>query len=106
MSDVLLLSLGTTLRLARGGRAVRSTSLRRAGASVAAASVRMGATGRLRRAYPVTDMVEAIAARRALRAAIERRATARARDLHDHRGDAGRPAAACPTPSGSTPRLG
>jgi glycosyltransferase involved in cell wall biosynthesis len=70
VSDVLLLSLGTTLGW-RVADAQFTDGLRRAGASVAAASVRMGATGRLRRAYPVTDMVEAVAARRALRAALD-----------------------------------
>jgi hypothetical protein len=69
--DVLLLSLGTTLGW-RAGDAVLVDQLRRAGASVAAATVRIGATGRLRRAYPLTDLVEALAARRALRAALRR----------------------------------
>jgi Glycosyl transferases group 1 len=69
--DVLLLSLGTTLGW-RAGDAVLVEQLRRAGASVAAHTVRIGASGRLRRAYPVTDLVEAVAARRALRAALRR----------------------------------
>jgi hypothetical protein len=69
--DVLLLSLGTTLGW-RAADAVFVDQLRRAGASVNAVTVRIGATGRLRRAYPVTDLVEAIAARRALRAALRR----------------------------------
>lgn len=69
--DVLLLSLGTTLGW-RAADAVFVEQLRRAGASVAAVTVRMGATARLRRAYPVTDLVEALAARRALRAAVRR----------------------------------
>ena len=67
--DILLLSLGTTL----GWRVADSLlleQLRAAGATTAAVAVRMGATARLRRAYPVTDAVEAIAARRALRAAL------------------------------------
>ena len=62
--DVLLLSLGTTL----GWRLADEQfvdQLRAAGATVAAESVRIGASGRLRRAYPVTDLVEAVAARRA-----------------------------------------
>jgi glycosyltransferase involved in cell wall biosynthesis len=46
--------------------------LRRAGATVAPVSVRIGASGGLRRAYPVTDLVEAVAARRALSAALAR----------------------------------
>jgi Glycosyl transferases group 1 len=69
--DVLLLSLGTTLGW-RAADAVFVEQLRRAGASVEAATVRMGATARLRRAYPVTDLVEALAARRALRSALRR----------------------------------
>ena len=67
--DVLLLSLGTTLGW-RAADAIFVEQLRAAGATVAAATVRMGATARLRRAYPVTDLVEALAARRALRAAV------------------------------------
>ena len=69
--DVLLLSLGTTL----GWRVADSLfvdQLERAGARTVAVSVRMGASARLRRAYPVTDLVEAVAARRALRAALRR----------------------------------
>jgi hypothetical protein len=69
--DILLLSLGTTLGW-RAADAVFVDQLRRAGASVVATTVRIGATGRLRRAYPVTDLVEALAARRALRAALRR----------------------------------
>jgi hypothetical protein len=69
--DVLLLSLGTTLGW-RAADAVFVDQLRQSGASVVAATVRIGATGRLRRAYPVTDLVEAVAARRALRAALRR----------------------------------
>jgi Glycosyl transferases group 1 len=69
--DVLLLSLGTTLGW-RAGDAVFARQLRQAGASVATTRVRVGATRRLRRAYPVTDMVEALAARRALQAALRR----------------------------------
>jgi Glycosyl transferases group 1 len=67
--DVLLLSLGTTLGW-RAADEIFLEQLRRAGASTAAVSVRMGATARLRRAYPITDLVEAAAARRALRAAL------------------------------------
>jgi Glycosyl transferases group 1 len=69
--DILLLSLGTTLGW-RAADAVFVDQLRRAGASVVATTVRIGATSRLRRAYPVTDLVEALAARRALRAALRR----------------------------------
>jgi Glycosyl transferases group 1 len=69
--DILLLSLGTTLGW-RAADAVFVDQLRRAGASVVATTVRIGVSGRLRRAYPVTDLVEAFAARRALRAALRR----------------------------------
>ena len=69
--DVLLLSLGTTLGWRVGDR-IFLEQLQRAGAATAAASVRFGASALLRRAYPVTDLVEAVAARRALRAAIRR----------------------------------
>jgi hypothetical protein len=69
--DILLLSLGTTLGW-RVADQIFLEQLEGAGASVAAASVRMGASARLRRAYPVTDLVEALAARRALRAALNR----------------------------------
>jgi glycosyltransferase involved in cell wall biosynthesis len=69
--DVLLLSLGTTLGWRAADR-VFVEQLRLAGASVVAATVRIGASGRLRRAYPVTDLVEAVAARRALRPALRR----------------------------------
>jgi Glycosyl transferases group 1 len=67
--DVLLLSLGTTLGW-RVADAILLEQLERAGASTAAIGVRMGASARLRRAYPVTDLVEALAARRALAAAL------------------------------------
>jgi hypothetical protein len=67
--DVLLLSLGTT----RGWRVADElflAQLERAGASVAAVGVRFGGAGRLRRGYPVNDLVEMHAARRALRGAL------------------------------------
>ena len=69
--DVLVLSLGTTrgLRLA-GAELVEM--LREAGASVAAVGTRIGLTNALRRAYPVNDVVEAIAARRALASGMRR----------------------------------
>jgi Glycosyl transferases group 1 len=70
--DVLLLSLGTTLGW-RAADAVFAEQLREAGASVVVAAVGIGATGRLRRAYPVTDLVEAVAARRALRGSLRRK---------------------------------
>jgi Glycosyl transferases group 1 len=69
--DVLLLSLGTTLGW-RAADAILVEQLRHAAVSVEAATVRMGASARLRRAYPVTDLVEALAARRALLAALRR----------------------------------
>jgi Glycosyl transferases group 1 len=67
--DVLLLSLGTTLGW-RVADAILLEQLEHAGASTAAIGVRMGASACLRRAYPVTDLVEALAARRALAAAL------------------------------------
>lgn len=69
--DVLVVSLGTTrgLRLAD---AQLVSMLREAGASVAAVATRIGLTNTLRRAYPVNDAVEAIAARRAFIAAFRR----------------------------------
>jgi hypothetical protein len=69
--DLVLMSLGTTLGW-RAADAVFVEQLREAGASVVASTVRIGATGRLRRAYPVTDLVEAVAAKRALRAVLRR----------------------------------
>jgi glycosyl transferase family 1 len=67
--DVLLVSLGTTLGWRLADR-VFVEQLRRAGASVTAVAVRFGWTGRLRRGYPVNDLVEMVAARRALAAAL------------------------------------
>jgi glycosyltransferase involved in cell wall biosynthesis len=69
--DVLLLSLGTTLGWRRADELLLG-QLERAGASTAAVAVGLGATGRLRRGYPVNDAVEMYAARRAARAAVER----------------------------------
>jgi len=71
VADVLLLSLGTTLGW-RVADALFIDQLERAGATVEPVAVRVGATARLRRGYPVNDVVEALAARRALRAALER----------------------------------
>jgi glycosyltransferase involved in cell wall biosynthesis len=71
MTDVVLLSLGTTLGW-RVGDSLLVDQLRGAGARVVPVGVRIGASGRLRRAYPVTDLVEATAARRALAAALDR----------------------------------
>jgi glycosyltransferase involved in cell wall biosynthesis len=69
VTDLLLVSLGTTrgLRLAD---AQLVTMLREAGASVEAVATRIGWTNALRRAYPVNDLVEAVAARRALAAGM------------------------------------
>ena len=71
MTDIVLLSLGTTLGW-RVGDSLLAGQLRRAGVSVEPVAVRIGAGARLRRAYPVTDLVEAAAARRALGAALDR----------------------------------
>ena len=70
-ADVLLLSLGTTLGW-RVSDSLFVDQLRRAGVRVEPVAVGIGASGRLRRAYPVTDLVEAAAARRALAAALDR----------------------------------
>jgi Glycosyl transferases group 1 len=69
--DLLIVSLGTTkgLRVADEGFA---ELLRRAGASVTLAATRIGLTDRLRRGYPVNDVVEALAARRAAATAVAR----------------------------------
>ncbi|WP_249012186.1 glycosyltransferase [Conexibacter sp. DBS9H8] len=69
--DVLILSLGTTrgLRVADGELAAMLAS---AGARVRVCGVRIGMTGRLRRGYPVNDIVEALAARRAVGAGLAR----------------------------------
>jgi Glycosyl transferases group 1 len=69
--DVVLLSLGTTLGW-RLGDSIFADQLRAAGVDVAPVAVGIGASGRLRRAYPVTDLVEAVAARRALSDALRR----------------------------------
>jgi glycosyltransferase involved in cell wall biosynthesis len=67
--DVLLVSLGTTRGL-RLSDAQLVAMLRDAGATVAAVATRIGWTNALRRGYPVNDLVEALAARRALVAGI------------------------------------
>jgi glycosyltransferase involved in cell wall biosynthesis len=68
--DVLVVSLGTTRGL-RVADAAFVEQLRKAGAGAEAVAVRMGAAGLLRRAYPVNDLVEAAAARRATAAALK-----------------------------------
>lgn len=69
--DVLLVSLGTTLGW-RVADELLLEQLRRAGASTAAVSVGRGAADRLRRGYPLNDLVEMHAARRTVRTAVER----------------------------------
>jgi glycosyltransferase involved in cell wall biosynthesis len=69
--DVLLVSLGTTLGW-RVADEMLLEQLRRAGASTVAVSVGRGAADRLRRGYPLNDLVEMHAARRAVRTAVER----------------------------------
>ena len=61
--DIALVSLGTTPGLRRSDEAFAAL-VRRAGASCETVPVRIGATGRLRRHPAVTDLVEALAARR------------------------------------------
>jgi hypothetical protein len=70
-ADVMLVSLGTTL----GWRVADEQlleQLRRAGASTAVVAVGRGAADRLRRGYPLNDLVEMHAARRTVRSAVER----------------------------------
>jgi glycosyltransferase involved in cell wall biosynthesis len=73
MPDIALVSLGTTPGLRRAD-AVLAELLREAGASCEVVDVRIGAAGKLRRHVAVTDLVEALAARRAARG-VEARAT-------------------------------
>jgi glycosyltransferase involved in cell wall biosynthesis len=70
-ADVLVLSLGTTrgLRLAD---VELVGMLESAGARVRSCGVRIGLSGRLRRGYPANDVIEALAARRALSTALAR----------------------------------
>jgi glycosyltransferase involved in cell wall biosynthesis len=69
--DILLLSLGSTHGLVIGDTQLAGM-LEQAGASVAVAGVRIGAGDRLRRGYPANDLIEALAARRALASALAR----------------------------------
>jgi Glycosyl transferases group 1 len=71
VTDLLLVSLGTTRGL-RLSDAQLVMMLREAGASVEAVSTQIGLTNALRRGYPGNDIVEAIAARRALEAGMRR----------------------------------
>ena len=69
--DVLLVSLGTTLGWRVADRMLID-QLERAGARTEAVSIGRGAADRLRRGYPVNDLVEMHAARRTVRTAVER----------------------------------
>jgi glycosyltransferase involved in cell wall biosynthesis len=69
-ADVLVVSLGTTRGL-RVADAAFVDQVRRAGARAEIVSVRIGALDRLRRGYPANDLIEAAAARRAVRAALK-----------------------------------
>jgi len=73
MTDVALLSLGTTLGLRRADDALAEL-INDAGASCRMVRVRFGATGKLRRQITVIDAVEGLAARRAQRATAGARA--------------------------------
>ena len=70
--DIALVSLGTTPGLRRSDEAFAQL-VRGAGASCEIVRVRIGAAGRLRRHIAVTDLVEALAARRSARG-VEARA--------------------------------
>jgi hypothetical protein len=69
VTDLLLVSLGTTRGL-RLSDAQLVSMLSEAGASVRAVATRIGVANALRRGYPVNDVVEAVAARRALDAGL------------------------------------
>jgi hypothetical protein len=69
VTDVLLVSLGTTLGWRHTDR-LFVEQLRRAGVRADAVTVRFGLAGRLRRGYPLNDFVEMNAVRRALRTAL------------------------------------
>jgi glycosyltransferase involved in cell wall biosynthesis len=69
--DLLQISLGTTHGL-RVSDAWFARLSEQAGVSVETVAVRIGLTDRLRRAYPVNDLVEAAAARRATNGALRR----------------------------------
>jgi glycosyltransferase involved in cell wall biosynthesis len=71
VTDLLQISLGTTHGL-RVSDAWFATLAQRAGLSVETVAVRVGVMDRLRRAYPVNDLVEAAAARRATASAVRR----------------------------------
>ena len=63
--DIVVVSLGTTMGL-RGADEALAGQLRAAGASCAIARVAVGRSGRLRVSMALTDVVEALAARRAV----------------------------------------
>jgi hypothetical protein len=69
--DILLLSLGTTRGWRQADRLFLE-QLQRAGARTEVVSVGFGLAGRLRRGYPLNDLVEMHAARRALMTALAR----------------------------------
>jgi hypothetical protein len=69
--DVLLVSLGTTLGWRVADRMLLA-QIERAGATTEGVTVGLGAANRLRRGYPVNDLVEMHAARRAVRTSVER----------------------------------
>ena len=70
-TDILLVSLGTTLGWRQADRLFLE-QLERAGANVRAVSVGFGLADRLRRGYPLNDLVEMHASRRALLTALAR----------------------------------
>jgi glycosyltransferase involved in cell wall biosynthesis len=71
MPDLLQISLGTTHGL-RVSDAWFARLTEQAGVSVETVAVRIGLTDTLRRAYPINDLVEAAAARRATTSALRR----------------------------------
>ena len=85
--DVLLVSLGTTLGWRVADRMLVE-QLERAGATTEAVSIGRGAADRLRRGYPVNDLVEMYAARRTVRDGRRAPRAARADRVLHHRGDA------------------
>lgn len=73
MTDVAILSLGTSIGLRSADEALAGV-IRQAGVSCRVVPVELGASARLRRHIAVTDLVEALAARRAARATRDARA--------------------------------
>jgi Glycosyl transferases group 1 len=69
--DILVVSLGTTLGWRLADRLLVS-QLREAGAVTEVVAVGIGWTDRLRRGYPVNDVVEAVAARRTIASSLRR----------------------------------